>query len=87
MWTRDDQEQIQLVARAGFEPGTASLKRWPLSHAYSFFTVTTFCRNHRLQSVQWLTNLYNIIIFIWKENKQLTYNFINAKGQITMLTS
>ena len=26
IWTRDDQEQIQQVARAGLEPGTAALR-------------------------------------------------------------
>ena len=32
-WTRDDREQIQQVARAGLEPGTAELGVWRSDHS------------------------------------------------------
>ena len=33
IWTQDDLEQIQPVARAGFEPGTARLRVWRTNHS------------------------------------------------------
>ena len=33
IWTRDDREQIQQVARAGLEPGTAGLRVQPTDHS------------------------------------------------------
>ena len=33
IWTRDDWEQIQQVARAGLEPGTAGLQVRPADHS------------------------------------------------------
>ena len=60
IWTRDDREQVQQVARAGLEPGTAGLQVRRADHLATLpplsaiFGVTAVKTRHLLNPIKWL---------------------------------